>query len=118
MPFDMLTCRLDHEEDADIIEFLKQAVAQGYSKSYIVKQAIRYYAGLLAKVGSENIDQAFVRVIQFEKRLAELEKRDEERYQRILELIQREIEESRKERAEIRKEIGLIKRSLEQQKAR
>ena len=33
MPFDMLTCRLDHEEDADIIEFIKRAVAQGYSKT-------------------------------------------------------------------------------------
>jgi hypothetical protein len=58
MPFDMLTCRLDHEEDADIIEFIKRAVAQGYSKTYIVKKALRYYAGLLDKKNSKSQEDA------------------------------------------------------------
>ena len=103
------------EDDKDILEILE---AHKDNKSEFIRNAIRYYAGLLSKEDSNKVDKSLLRVIQLEKRLAELEKRDEERYQEILELIQKKFEESRKEREELRKELELIKKAQESLRAK
>ncbi|ADB58744.1 hypothetical protein [Archaeoglobus profundus] len=103
------------EDDKDILEILE---AHKDNKSEFIRNAIRYYAGLLSKEDSNKVDKSLLRVIQLEKKLAELEKKEEERYQRILELIQKEFEESRKEREELRKELELIKKAQESLRAK
>ncbi len=72
-------------QDKDIIEILE---AHKDNKSEFIRQAIRYYAGLLSQKSSEEeINQALLRVIQLEKKFNDFVAKQEERYQRLLELV-------------------------------
>ncbi len=100
-----------HKHIIDLLDSL-----ESNNRSEFIRRAIEFYSGYLANKEENNAEianQAFLRVIQLEKKLAELERKDEERYQRILEFIQEEYEESRKEREELRKELELIKKAQE-----
>ncbi len=107
---------LNPERDADIIKFLEHCESNGYTISDVIRQAIRYYAGLLSKEDSGNIDKALYRVIQLEKELNDLIRAHEEFKREIYGLLNSKVEEFAKKFEKLQNELNTIKQSYERKK--
>jgi len=102
------------DEDKDILEILE---AHKDNKSGFIRQAIRYYAGLITE-NDENVDKVHYRVAQLEKRLNDLIKWHEEFVQEVLDYVNSKVTEFAGELDQLKRELSILKQSIEKQKVK
>jgi NADH dehydrogenase/NADH:ubiquinone oxidoreductase subunit G len=111
------TVSMHLEKDSDLIECVKQYIKNtGCTRSELVRKALRLFFGLISTNNQENIDQAFIRVIQLEKQFNDLMTAFNQLRESIYKDIDSKLSEFMKMVEEFQKELEIIKEFHEKRK--